>query len=262
MFSKEFIKEQLTLLGVPKDGTVMVHTSLRAIGEVAGRAQGLLDAFIEYFSEGGGLLVVPTHTWSNFYQNKEFALDCLSSKTCLGVFSDVAAADGRGERTLNPTHSVTVFGNREKVKKFVESENSAITPTSINGCYGKITDVLLIGVGQNKNTYLHCVEESLGVKNRLSASPTKMAIRLLDGSVIEKDFYYMISEGIEDPSAFFGKYEPAFRKYGAVKDGVIGNAKVQLCKAAVMKSVMELINKNSDGIEILSDDKPILKEYY
>lgn len=262
MFSKEYIINQLKELGVPNDGIIIIHTSLRAIGEVEGRAQGLLDLLKEYFTVGGGVLVVPAHTWSNFYGKKEYALNLLDNKTCLGAFSDVAAIDEGGVRTLNPTHSVVAFGNRERVKELVDSENLSITPTSPNGCYGKLTGVLLVGVGQNKNTYLHCVEESLGVKNRLSKTTAKMPIKLQSGKVIYKDFYYMISDGIEDPSAFFDKYEPAFRKYGAIKDGFIGNAKVQLCDTQKMKAVMEIINQNSKGIELLSDDKPLKESWY
>ena len=262
MFSKEYIINQLKELGVPNDGVIIIHTALRAIGEVEGRAQGLLNALKEYFTAGGGVLVVPTHTWSNFYGKKEYALNTLDNKTCLGTFSDVAAADADGVRTLNPTHSVVAFGNKERVKELVDSENLSITPTSPDGCYGKLTGVLLVGVGQNKNTYLHCVEESLGIKNRLSASTAKMAIKLFDGKVIYKDFYYMISEGIEDPSVFFNKYETPFRKYGAIKDGFIGNAKVQFCDTVKMKTVMELINENSNGVELLADDKPLDRAWY
>lgn len=265
MVTKEEIIRQLNMLGVPQDKPVIVHTSLKAIGEVAGRAQGLLDALIEHVTAKGGLLIVPTHTWANFYEKRNPVLDMTSNYACIGVFSSVAAADNRGVRTLNPTHSLCVFGESEKVKEFVDTELFVDTPTSHHGSYGKIMDegaVLLIGVGQEKNTLLHCVEEFLGIKNRLSKTAVPMQIKKKDGEIIEKDFYYMISDEIEDVSVFFPKYEKAFRYFKCIKDGMVGNAKTQLCDARAMKDVMTLIHDRSGGVELLSNDKPLDEKLY
>ena len=266
MYDKNFILTQLENMGAPTDKPVIVHTSLRAIGEVVGGAQGLLDAFIEYFTDNGGLLCVPTHTWSNFGSKQEFILDMLSDKTCIGVFPSVAAGDKRGVRTENPTHSLAVFGEKKAVTKFVECDKRVLTPTSPNGCYGKIYDmdgyVLLVGVGQDKNTYLHCVEEMLNLPNRISDETVDMKVRFKDGSVKDRKFCYMRSDVIYDVSYYFPKLEPAFRAHGCIVDGFIGNAPTQLCSARKMKEVMELIKNNSGGIELMADDNPLDKKWY
>jgi stage V sporulation protein AD len=49
-----------------------------------------------------------------------------------------------------------------------------------------------------------------------------MQIKKKDGELIEKDFYYMISDEIDDVSVFFPKYEKAFRHFKCIKDGMIG----------------------------------------
>lgn len=267
MFTKQAIFEQLKQMNAPQGKPVIVHVSLKAVGEVEGRAQGLLDALIEYFTAGGGLLIVPTHTWANFYElKKEIALDLNDHKTCIGTFPEIALADGRGVRTLNPTHSVVVFGDKEKIAEFIQNENLADTPTSPSGVYGKVFDwggyALLVGVGQDKNTILHCVEEYLDVPNRLSSEYAKMKIKQMDGSIIEKSCRYMKTDGIEDVSLFFPKYEPAFRFHGAITDGFIANAKTQLCCARKMKEIMTLIARNSGGVEILNDDTPLKESWY
>jgi len=266
MFSKDYILQQLMELGAPKDKPVIAHLSLRAIGEVEGRAEGLLYSFIEYFTKNGGALIVPTHTWSNFDKKKDIILDFNSTETCVGTFPSVALKVGGGVRTDNPTHSAIVFGESSIVNELIKAESTSIIPTPKNGCYGKLFDldgyVLLVGVGQEKNTYLHAVEEMLGVQNRLSKNPVKMKVKDKDGKITVRDYHYMISEGIYDPSLFFPKYEPAFRKYGAIKDGFIGNAKTQLCSARIMKEVMEIIRNNSGGRELLSDDAPLDKNWY
>ena len=253
-------------MNAPKNKPVIVHASLRAVGQTEGMAQGFLDALIEYFTSDGGLIIVPTHTWSNYDKKISPTLDFTSNETCTGTLSNVACADKRGIRTDNPTHSVVVFGQKQQVQDFVSGEENLLTPTAPNGVYGKIFEmggyVLLVGVGQEKNTCLHCVDEMLKLPNRLSKLPVDMTVKYFDGRVKKRKFHAMISDVIYDVSLFFPKYQPAFDAYGAITHGVIGNANAQLCDAKKMKDVMYTIYKNSGGIEIMADDTPLKKEWY
>ena len=63
MFTKEELKKQIRDMGIDKDDTVLIHTSMRAIGEVENGADGVIDAFCEVLSSG--LFIVPTHTWDS-----------------------------------------------------------------------------------------------------------------------------------------------------------------------------------------------------
>ncbi|MBO5068093.1 MAG: AAC(3) family N-acetyltransferase [Clostridia bacterium] len=265
MINLEHIRTQLQKLGVPIDKPVIVHVSLRAVGKIDGGGKAMLDVLIEHVTSGGGVLCIPTHTWANFEKNKDIILDLTDNKTCIGTLPDLAVQDKRAVRTLNPTHSVAVFGDKDKVKEFIGQENQCITPTSPNGCYGNLFKlngkVLLIGVGQEKNTYIHCVEEMFGITDRLSKEPVKMRVKNVDGSISEKPFHYM-NEEILDVSVNFPKYERAFRYHGAIVDGVIGNAKVQLCDAVLIKKVMELIRKRSNEKELLFDNNALNFQLY
>ena len=104
MYKKSDIKEQLKKMNAPKDSVVMVHASLRLVGEIEGGGEALLDALIEYFTEDGGLLCVPTHTWGNLGTDK-ITLDLTKGESNLGAFAVIAANDKRGIRSANPTHS-------------------------------------------------------------------------------------------------------------------------------------------------------------
>ena len=267
MFTKIDLIRHLEEIGVPQNKPVIVHTSLKAVGEIEGGGQTLLDALIEHVTLNDGLVVVPTHTFDNYYTDHKFiSLDFNNFRPCVGTFPIIAAADARGKTALNPTHSVTVFGDEDKVNEFIECEKSVDTPTSPKGSYGKLFDlkgsVLLIGVGQEKNTYLHCVEEMLNVPNRLSNDKVTLGVRFRDGTIFEKETYYMYSKGIYDPSEYFGKYEPAFRHHGAIVDGYIGNAKVQLCSVVKMTDVFKTVRERSGGVELLADHQPLNEEWY
>ncbi len=259
MFTKEDILKQLNGFKLAKGKPVIVHSSMKAVGDVDGGAEALLEVLIEFFTKDGGILCVPTHTW------KDLVLDLRKNETCIGVLPKVASSFKGGIRTLHPTHSMAVFGEKDRVSEFVMNEAFVDSPTSPAGCYGNLFKmdgyVLLMGVDHTKNTYLHCVEEMLKVPNRLTEDMIKAYIIHKDGRKETRRLYWF-DERIGDVSEKFGKFEPAFRIYGGVEDGFIGDAKVQLCSAKIMKKVMETIYNNAHGKELLADFEPLKEELY
>ncbi len=267
MYSKKDIKKQLKKMGAPRDSVVLMHTSLRSIGDVEGGACGLLDTLIDYFCAKGGLLCVPTHTWDNLGNPDVYTLDMTLTESNLGAFSVAAAAkDPRGVRSENPTHSMVVFGERAKAESFIRGEEMVLTPTAPDSCYGKLFRmggyVLLVGVSHNKNTYLHCVDEMLERPNRMSGEEMRVTVRRATGEVIERPFYLYETDYTEDISWRFHQYETAFRYHGAIRDGFLGNAPTQLCSAVKMKETVERIVKQSGGVDPLAEEEPIPPKWY
>ena len=260
MFQKSDLLNDLAALSVPRDRVVLVHSSLRAVGDVAGGGQTLLDALIEHITAEGGLCCFPTHTWHLIGQDVP-TLDLTKNESCVGMLTRLALADGRGTRTENPTHSMVVFGDATRVQSFIADEEKQLTHTSPSGCYGKLFAedgyVLLLGVGQKANTYLHCVEEMLGVTGRLTAEPIDVSIRYPSGALVHRQVYTFDEEKNGDVSVYFPKFEPAFRAHGCIRDGRIGDAPTTLCSARGMKTVLERIYARAGGRDLLLDDEPL-----
>ena len=63
MHTRETLKADLTRMGLRPEQPVLLHSSMRAIGEVENRAEGVLDALMEYFAPG--LLVFPTLSYNS-----------------------------------------------------------------------------------------------------------------------------------------------------------------------------------------------------
>lgn len=255
MLKKSDILKQLEVFKNALGKPVTVHTSLKAIGEIEGGGQTLLDSLIEFFTADGGLLCVPTHTWDSFIY------DMRKNDSCIGVLPRLAAADTRGTRTVHPSHSMAVFGDKKRVEEFVSNEWEVDTPTNPKGCYGKLYDeggyILLIGVGQEKNTYIHCVEEMLGVTKRYTTDKLEFTVINKDNSVVKRHQYWFRSDEIPDVSKNFGKFEVPFRYFDAITDGKIGNASVQLTDCVKIKETLELIYKNANFRELLGDKTQI-----
>lgn len=263
-FTKNELIEQLELLQVPVGSIVLMHTSLRAIGQVEGGTGALLDALVEHFTREKGLFCVPTHTWHNMGKSVVLKMD--DPDTCLGGFSVAALKDGRGIRTENPTHSMVVFGDPERAAAFIKDDCTVQTPTAPESCYGKLFTeggyVLLAGVAQNRNTYLHTVDEILQVPNRMETESTPMTVEKSSGERIRRDIRMFYTDYSEDISYRFPKYETAFRYHGCIRDGKLGNAPVQLCDARKMLETVALIHQNSGGIDPLRTEEPIPQRWY
>lgn len=245
MYTKAQLYKQLEDMNAPTDRIVLVHSSLKAIGETEGRGEGFLEVLINYFTSNNGLLCIPTHTWANVSEECKITLDLMNPSTCIGTLPNIAAKHPEAMRSMHPTHSMAVFGKKESAMAFIDGEDTLVTPAHPSGCYGKIFDnggyILLIGVEHNRNTYLHCVEEMLGIKNRIAKLPKTATIRHSDGSITKKVIYPHEAVGIGDVSLRYTKYEPAFRHHGAIIDGYIE------CKSSALRHRK---NERNNGVNI------------
>lgn len=266
MYTKKDIFDQLEKMSAPRDGVVIMHSSLRSVGDVEGGGEGLLDAMIEYFTAEGGIFCVPTHTWGFIGRADKITLDLTAAETNLGCFSRIAAADPRAVRTENPSHSMAVFGDGDRVLEFVRGEENVVDPTGADSCYGKLCRengyVLLVGVTHNRNTYLHSVESMLGVPDRLTADFKKMTVKRKSGEIIEREMLCHHCSYTIDLSLRYPLFETAFRYHHAITDGYIGNAPTQLCNAEQMKKVVEMIWERSGHEDVLKDEFPINQGLY
>lgn len=260
MWTKEQIFEQLAAFETALGKPVIVHTSLKAVGYIQGGADTLLSALIEYFTQKGGCLCVPTHTWDSLIYDRR------NPHTCLGKLPEAACRSDLGYRTLHPTHSISIFGERKKAVEYSSFDEVSDTPAHPDGCLGSLYKnggyVLLIGVGHNKNTFIHCIEEMLNVPGRLTTEKTERSIILEDGRSIKRYLYWYDNSKIDDVSVNFNKFEEPFRYHGCITDGIIGNAKVQLCDMNKMKETVELIYNNNSFGELLDNNIPIDKKLY
>ena len=220
MLTKQDIHAFLEEHGISHSATVLVHTSMRALGEVEGGCDGLIDGFISYLTDG--LFIVPTHTWANVAKPGD-VFDIKTTPPCIGALPTVAAFRTDGVRSLHPTHSVAAFGRR--AAEFVLGEEKSTTPCPPGGLWARLLDekatVLLLGVGLNRNTYIHAVDEMIDLPDRL-VDPVPLAV--LDGE--GKRYEMMFRKHGNTGSKNFGNFRIPFERLGALTYGKLGEATV------------------------------------
>lgn len=245
MFTKEQLKKQISEMGILPTDTVLIHTSMRAVGEVESGADGVIDAFVEYLSDG--LFLVPTHTWDSVYDEQP-VYDVRSTVPCIGALPRAAAFRQDGVRSLHPTHSLWACG--KGAEDFIRNEENALSPCPPTFAWDRLADlkakILLIGVGNDKNTFIHSVDEVADIPDRLSEKPFEVTIIDREGNVHRHPYrgHYCSKSG--DVSRQFVNFEKPLTALGAQSFGRLGNAAVRIVDAALCKEIILRIYARAD----------------
>ncbi len=256
-FAMTDIKKLLTQIekaGIAPNDTVMIHSSLKALGEIEGRAEGFIDAFKEYLSDG--LLLIPTHTWANVNRSNP-VFDVRSTLPCIGALPTVAAFYKDGVRSLHPTHSLVAFGKRSE--DYVKNECKCSSPTPPEGAWGRLygenAKILLIGVGHNRNTYIHSIDERVGIPHRLAENP--IDFHVIDRNGVERiqPSRQHFTPGTKDVSANFVRFTSLLEKEKATYKVKIGEADTIVCDAHRLTEVLVPLFEKSIkmGVDLCAD---------
>lgn len=237
MYSKKELQEQIKLLGIKPNDTLLIHSSMKAIGEVEGGAETVLDVFSEYL-EDEGLMILPTHTWAQM--NDEYnVFNPEIEPSCVGLLTNLFRKRAGVIRSLHPTHSLAAKG--KGAKNFTNGEEQFNTPCNRNGCYGKLYDrkakILLIGCSYNRNTFLHGVEEWNNIEIRIASWQKKLKIVMLDGSTLLRPMHPHNSPGY-DVADNYCKMDPIFIEKGIVQKGKFADADCILCDCVGMTDLV------------------------
>ncbi|MFC6653197.1 AAC(3) family N-acetyltransferase [Paenibacillus rhizoplanae] len=254
MHTRSSLMKQLEGMGIDPQGTLLVHSSLKSIGEVEGGADTVLDVLSEYMKEG--LLVLPTHTWSYIDgQNPRFSV--LESPVCVGILPELFRKRPGVIRSWHPTHSVAALGRDAAV--FTAGDERWDTPCARGSVYGKLLDrgaeIMLLGVDLRRNTFIHGIEEWVDIPGRMT-----------DG---HEDLYTVTPEGEEIAvpsrrhcglswSQHFWKVESVLEDGGALRRGSFGDAEVMLCGTVETTRILSgMLRENPD---LFSDNEPLFGE--
>lgn len=227
-YTKEMLIEQLEQMGLKKHDAIMIHSSMKAIGDVEGGADTVVDAWMSYFSDG--LLMTPTHTWKQM--SKEYRIfDPKNEPACVGILPNIFRTREGVVRSLHPTHSIAAFG--KQAEEYIKGDELANTPCPPTGCFGRLRDIhakiLLIGVTHVRNTYIHSVEESFDVPERFTAEQYPFQVKMPDGTLKDVPMYRHDNPVNPHISEEYDKLMKGFYDTGVTTKGKFGDAECILC---------------------------------
>jgi aminoglycoside 3-N-acetyltransferase len=239
MHTKETLKADLARMGLKPEQTVLIHSSMRAIGEVENRADGVLDALMEYFAPG--LLVFPTLTY-NSVNAEHPVFSETDTPACTGILPELFRKRAGVYRSLHPTHSVAAAGR--EAEEFVSGHENFDSPAHRNSPWGKLYDrnavILFIGATLYSNTFLHGVEEWLPVPGMLTEEPQQLVVYDYEGKRIEVPS----RRHVGSHSKWYHLLYPTFCEAGALTEGKFGDAQVFVVDARMAGDIVyDLLKK-------------------
>jgi len=225
VLSRDDIVNDLRALGVGPGMTIMVHSSLSALGRVEGGAETLIEALIEAVGPEG-TVAMPAMPGGGVFDIDE-------SPSTVGTVTEVFRTYPGVQRSFHPTHSACAIG--PKADYLLEDTLDQPTAVGTESPWGRLSRlsegyVLLLGVDQDRNTLLHHAEE---------------IVRVPYLNTIERD--YLDDEGnvhtktlelFPGPHRDFIGLEPRLREGNAMRIGTVGNAVARLMHAATTVEIV------------------------
>ena len=255
MYTAKELFSHLEAMNIDRRGTLLVHSSMKAIGPVEGGADTVLDVLSDYMKDG--LLLLPAHSWSHV--GKDYPIfDALNEPSCVGLLTEMFRKRPGVIRSLHPTHSMSALGR--EAASFVSGEENAHSPCPRTGCWGKLYDrratILFLGCSLKRNTFIHGVEEWNDVPNRLGKEPIEYTLIAPDGQRLTASVRPHHTEPpVTEVSQRYDKMEPAFIAGNAIRRGHFGDAPCVIGDAVRMADITTACLKRD--IHLFDDDRPL-----
>lgn len=218
-------------MGIRQGDSLLVHSSMKALGPIAGGADGVIDTLIEVVTPEG-LIVVPTHTWDVVNARQPVWHQTLTPSH-VGVLTNRLRERREAIRSIHPTHSVAAIGRT--ASGFCQGHDRDDSPCSPTSPYGRLIEmngkVLLLGVDLTRCTLIHCLEEMAGLGEiwSLTRPEPRYCIRA-NGDVIP----VMARAHRGHKSENFGRIQSDLVKEGILLISNIGPTKMMILDATAL----------------------------
>ena len=242
MYTKRDIINGIKKLGIISNDTLLVHSSMKAIGNVEGRADAVIDAFIECLDRG--LLIFPTLTHKSVsVENPIF--NPTFTRSDVGILTNIFMKRPCVYRSLHPSHSVAAIG--DNAQQFVSGEEQSVTPCPKSGCWGKLYEynakIMFLGCSLTRNTFLHSIEEWLNIPNRLTDNSELLKVKMPDGTIVNRQMKR--HNGESRSWDYYDKIEKLMLDKNIATEGKIGDARAVICNARKMADLAVGILKDN-----------------
>lgn len=150
----EFLKSEINA-----SSDLLIHSSLRSIGDLKNQASPLVEDIENHFSEDGTVIMM-TSTPTEFSLKKVF--DILKTKSEMGILTEVFRERNKFNRSRVPMTSFCALG--KNLDDYVKEFNSYLDKSSpFQALLNHNGYIVLVGVDFNRCTLYHLPEEVMKV---------------------------------------------------------------------------------------------------
>lgn len=210
-------------IGVRKGNCLIVHSSFKSLGLTDASPVDVIRTLIEAVGESGTLMM-PTFTYcyAGVWGVRPYNPVTTPSRM-MGILPETLRSYPGAMRSGSPTYSVAAFGKHAKLlTSGKENVGGLGAGSSFEDAYRLGAKILLVGVGNNRNSTIHYAEYASGlpfcdIPYRAFWGRTALAER--DGKIVE----VAISD-FPGCSTNFGAVDEFLVEKGLMKHGVVCSA--------------------------------------
>lgn len=258
---KDDFIQALKHVGVHPGQTVMVHTSLSSLGFVCGGAQTVIEALLECVGDDGTIMMpaqswknldpetgvhweVPEEWWPVIRENWPAYNKEITPTNTVGAVAEMFRKWPGTLRSDHPARSVAAWGKHaEYLTRDHDLSNIFGDGSPIGKLYELDGDVLLIGVGYDKNTSLHLADVRADYPGKHET--TEHSAVMVNGQREWKAYrtLYVDGEDFEEIGAAFESQRKTVRE-------PLGNSSICLVRQReIVDFAVEWIQENRKGSE-------------
>jgi aminoglycoside 3-N-acetyltransferase len=235
------ITSGLEQLGLPRGATVLVHSSLSALGWVAGGSQAVVVALVDAVGPSGTLVMptqsgnlsdpaqwsnppVPEHWWEPIRQQTPAFDRSLTPTLYMGAIVECFRHLDGVRRSDHPTRSFAAVGpGADSIVGAHELTQGFGEHSPLGRLYAADAWVLLLGVGHANNTSLHLAEYR-------ASYPGKEWIKQGSPMTVDGRPQWVEYAELDGDSSDFEALGEAFAKTGSELQTLIGMGTVRLMR--------------------------------
>lgn len=233
----ESMVPELVALGLERDSTVLLHSSLSSIGWVCGGGVAVVEAMFSVLGPGG-TLVVPTQTgdltdpaewqrppvpqawWDIIRKATPAYRPEISPSRGMGAIAELVRTWPGARRSDHPQVSFAGVGPAAARLLGSHALNDGLGEGSpLARLYEADASVLLLGVGHDRNTSLHLAEYRAGVRARVRAGAPMLVAGRRE---------WVTFDEIDLDSTDFSTIGSGLEATGVVRSGPVGRAAARL----------------------------------
>lgn len=243
VITKIDIKNQLLQIGIQKGDILLVHSSMRKIGNLEHGPITIINALVECLGEEGTLLMpsFPVREDAAIkLQDQNFLFDRKHSPSQMGVITEEFRKMPHVSRSFHPSHPVCAYG--KLAIDLTKDHFGEITPFTKNSPFRKVSEyqgkILLIGVTMNQSlTNLHTLEDEVEIPDPIYLDKT-CTIKMIDYDGSEYFMETKLHNSEMSLKRDCDALKPLFISKGVLVECFLGKANCLLIDAKKLFDVM------------------------
>jgi len=260
MYSAKSLAQDLTALGVPRGGLLVVHSGFRSLEPVDGGPAAVVEALREAVGPEGTLLMptfttqlIDPATWpvppspeerERLMAQMQLYDPAKSPPHKMGAVATALWRTPGARRSLHPITSWTAIG---PLAEALTADHPREDPEGRHGPVGRAWErdarVLLLGVDHDANTTIHLAESLLDMPH-LYALPDCYPERAADGAIVWRP----VTKTTKCSDGFVG-IGPRLEAAGAVRRGQVGQAPCMLLRSReIVRVAVELLLREPEAL--------------